>query len=224
MEWEESRRALIGRVAGGLLLAGTAVGFIDPADSSSKLFASLSSQQIVDWAAHHGTGISVNAFAGAVQNSLIAVSVVLLVGLLRGHGIIAAVAYVSAAAFMAIGWVKAGVTWALADLAGQGGNDSGVVALFKLVKAMTFTDGFCFAMALTCLGGLVLLTGLLPAAIAWLSAAVAAVHFLAIPAQLLLTGSVAGVTGPISVVFALLWVVALGLLLLIRPVWRKPAG
>jgi len=125
---------------------------------------------------------------------------------------------------MAIGWVKGGITWALADAAQQSGSDAGVVALFKLLHAMTFTDGFCFAIALSCLSALILRTRLLPPPIAWLGFLVALVHFLAIPAQLLITGTVGGVTGPISVVFALLWLVAMCLVLVVRPVWGARAA
>lgn len=159
-----------------------------------------------------------------LQNSLVAIAVVLVVQLMRGRGVLAAAAYVSVAAFMAIGWLKAGATWALAETAGQGGSDAGVVALFKLVHAMTFTDGFCFAIALGSLSALILLTRLLPAPIAWLGLAVALVHFLALPAQLLLTGTVGGITGPISVVFTLVWLVAMCVLLLAKPVWGPTAN
>src|ERR1700694_6032971 len=222
-EWEEGHRPMIGRVAGVLLLVALTTTFVDPAGTSTKLFGTLSTQQIVDWAARNGPGISVTGFLDGLQNSLVAVAVVLLIRLIRGRGVLAAAAYVSAAAFLAIGWLKAGITWALADTAGQGGSDAGVVALFKLVHAMTFTDGFCFAIALTCVSALILLTRLLPAPIAWLGLVVALVHFVAVPAQLLLTGTVGGITGPISVVFALLWLVAMAVLLLVRPVWGPTA-
>jgi len=198
-EWEDGRRPLIGRLAGVLLLVSLAANFVDPAGTSNKLFATLSTQQIVDWAAHNGSGISVTGFVDGLQNSLLAVAVVLLVRLIRGRGVLAAAAYVSVAAFMAIGWVKAGTTWALADTAEQSGSDAGVVALFKLVHVMTFTDGFCFAIALGCVSALILLT------------------------RLLLTGTVGGITGPISVVFAFSWLVAMAVLLLVRPVWEPTA-
>ena len=223
-EWEEVRRPLIGRLAGVILVVALATTFVDPAGTSTKLFATLSTQQIVDWAAHNGSGISVTGFMDGLQNSLVAVAAVLVIRLIRGRGVLAVAAYVSVAAFMAIGWLKAGVTWALAETAGQGGSDAGVVALFKLDHAMTFTDGFCFAIAVGCVSALILLTRLLPAPIAWLGFVVALVHFLALPAQLLLTGTVGGITGPITVVFALLWLVATCLLLLVKPVWEPKAA
>jgi hypothetical protein len=222
-EWEDGRRPLIGRLAGVLLLVSLAANFVDPAGTSNKLFATLSTQQIVEWAAHNGPGISVTGFVDGLQNSLLTVAVVLLIRLIRGRGVLAAAAYVSMAAFMAIGWVKAGTTWALADTADQSGSDAGVVALFKLVHVMTFTDGFCFAIALGCVSALILLTRLLPAPIAWLGLVVALVHFLALPAQLMLSGTVGGITGPISVVFALSWLVAMGVLLIVRPIWQPTA-
>ena len=78
-------------------------------------------------------------------------------------------------------------------------------------------------LATGCVYALILLTRLLPAPIAWLGLVVALVHFLAVPTQLLLTGTVGGITGPISVVFALSWLVAIAVLMLVRPVW-EPTG
>lgn len=222
--WEESNRPLLGRLAGLLLLVALASGFIDPAQTNSQLFAKLSAGQIVAWAAHNGPGISVTGFLDGLQNSLIAIVLVLLIRLVRGQGVLAAAAYVSAAAFMAIGWVKGGMDWGLAETASQGGSDAGVVALFSLLHAMTFTDGFAFAIAVGCLSALMLVTRLLPAPLAWLGFAVALVHLLALPAQLLLTGSEAGITGPISVVFALAWMVVTCVLLLVKPVWGPKAA
>jgi hypothetical protein len=219
--WEAGHHGLLGRLAGALLLISLAVGFIDPASTSTNLFAKLSSQQIVAWAANNGTGISVTGFIDGLQNSLVAIAIVLLVRLVRGTGALATGAYVSAAAFMAIGWVKAGFVWALVDTAAQGGSDAGVVTLFKADHAFTFTDGFCFAIALTCVSGVILFTRILPWPIAWFGFAVALVHFLAIPAQLVLTGTAWGITGPISVVFALAWIVVVALTLLIKPVWES---
>src|ERR1700730_18208309 len=218
-EWEEAHRPLIGRMAGVLVLIALASCSVAPAATGSKVFANTSTQQIVDWAAHNGPGISFTGFVEGLQNSLLAVAVVLLIRLIRGRAFLAVAGYVSMAAFMAIGWAKAGVVWALAETAAQGGSDAGVVALFKLVHAMTFTDGFCFAIAVSCVSALILLTRLVPAPIAWLGIATALVHFLGVPSQLLLTGTAGGITGPISVVFALAWLLALGVLLLIKPVW-----
>src|SRR5205807_9602991 len=222
-EWEDGRRPLIGRLVGVLLLVSLAASFVDPAGTSTKLFATLSTHQIVDWAAHNGSGISITGFVYGLQNSRLAVALVFLIRLIRGRGILAVGAYVSVAAFMAIGWVKAGTVWALADTAEQSGSDAGVVALFKLVHVMTFTDGFCFAIALGCVSALILRTRLVPALIAWLGFVVALVHFLAVPTQLLLTGTVGGITGPIRVVLALAWLVAVAVLVVVRPIRGRTA-
>jgi hypothetical protein len=219
-EWEDGHRPLIGRLAGMVLLVALISGFVDPAQTNSQLFAKLSAGQIVAWAAHNGPGISLTGFIDGLQNSLITIAVVLLIRLLRGEGLLAAGAYVSAGAFMAIGWMKAGVVWGLAETAVQGGSDAGVAALFNLVHAMTFTDGFCFAIALGCLSALILVTRLLPGALAWLGLAVGLVHLLALPVQLLLSGTEGGITGPISVVFALTWMAVTCVLLLVKPVWE----
>jgi len=223
-EWEDGHRPILGRLAGAVLLVSLASGFIDPAQTNSQLFAKLSSEQIVAWTAHNGPGISLTGFLDGFQNSLLAIVLVLLVRLIRGQGVLAAVAYVASAAFLAIGWMKAGVAWGLADTATQGGSDVGVVALFNLLHATTFTDGFAFAIAVGCVSGLALVTRLLPAPWAWLGFAVAVVHLLALPAQLLLTGTAGGISGPVSVVFALAWMVVTCVLLLVKPVWRPKAA
>src|SRR5436853_6922914 len=109
-EWEDGRRPLIGRLVGVLLLVSLAASFVDPAGTSNKLFATLSTHQIVDWAAHNGSGISVTGFVDGLQNSLLAVAVVLLIRLIRSPGILAAAAYFSVAALMASVRDKLG-TW-----------------------------------------------------------------------------------------------------------------
>jgi hypothetical protein len=95
-----------------------------------------------------------------------------------------------------------------------------VVAKSKVDDALTFMDGFSFAIALTCVSALTLLMRLLPSPVAWLGLAVALVHFFALPAQLLLTGTVWGITGPISVVFALAWGAVVAVTLLTKPQWE----
>src|SRR5438477_6681096 len=123
-EWEDGRRPLIGRLVGVLLLVSLAASFVDPAGTSTKLFATLSTHQIVDWAADNGSGISITGFVYGLQNSLLAVALVLLIRLIRGCGMLAVGAYVSVAAFIAIGWVKAGTTWARAETAHQIAGDA----------------------------------------------------------------------------------------------------
>src|SRR5438105_14872032 len=89
-EWEDGRRPLIGRLVGVLLLVSLAASFVDPAGTSSKLFATLSTHQTVDWAAHNGSGISVTGFVYGLQNSLLAVAVVVMTPPTSGRGILAA--------------------------------------------------------------------------------------------------------------------------------------
>ncbi len=112
-DWEESRRPLIGRLAGGFWLAGLVPGFVDPGGVHNKLFANLSTPQIVDWAAHNQTGISVSAFVGTFQWALWAIAAVLTISLLRGRGIVAAIGYISVASGIATTWVTAVIMFAL---------------------------------------------------------------------------------------------------------------
>ena len=75
-EKELEHRPLIGRLAG---LA--AIAFFIPAlvpGDSSKFFSNLSSPQIVDWAAHNGRAISLQAFGQAFGATVFALFIVLL--------------------------------------------------------------------------------------------------------------------------------------------------
>jgi len=221
MEWEETRRKLIGRLAGVLWVLGVLISFqLDPARVQNKLYGDLSTPQILDWAAHNGTGISVHALVSPFQWTLWAIATVLTISLLRGRGILAVIGYISVASGMAISWVIAGVMFAMAETAQQAGSDAGVVALFKLAHDMTFTDGFALRLAIASISALIVLTRLLPAPLAWLGGLSALYGLVALPLQLLLTGNIYGITGPLSLLFGLPWILAIGVTLMIKPIWE----
>jgi hypothetical protein len=214
---EPEHRPLIGRLAG---LA--AIAFFIPAlvpGDSSKFFSNLSSQQIVDWAAHNGRAISFQAFGQAFGATVFALFIVLLVVHVGARGIPTTLAYISAGAMMAVNWTGASMQFALADAAQRAGSDSGVVALFSLVKTMALSDGYFVAIPAVAVSLLALRSQALPAPICWLGLVVGGYHFVEIPIQLALTGTATGVTGPIGVVIGLLWLLVIGVTLVIKPVW-----
>jgi hypothetical protein len=222
VEWWETRRPLMGRVAGALWVAGLIPGFVDPGHVYDKLFINLSTSQIVDWAAHNGTGISVTAFVGTFQWTLWAIATVLTVSFLRGRGVPAAVGYISVASGMAVSWVAAGSMFALVETAQQAGSDAGVVALFQFAHAMAGTDGLFGAGMVASISILIWSTDLLPAPIAWLGGLNALYHAgTGLAVQLLLTGTIYGITGPLSLLFSIPWFLAIGITLMIRPIWES---
>lgn len=214
---EPERQPLVGRLAG---LA--AIAFFLPAllpSDGSKFFSNLSSQQIVDWAAQNERAISIQAFGQGFGSTVFALFIVLLVVHLRGRGILATLAYISAGAMMAVNWTGASMQFALADAAQRAGSDSGVVALFSLAKTMALSDGYFVAIPAVAVSVIALRSSGLPAPICWLGLVVGGYHFVEIPIQLASTGTATGVTGPIGVVIGLLWLLVIGVTLLIKPVW-----
>lgn len=109
--------------------------------------------------------------------------------------------------------------FALADAAQRAGSDSGVVALFSLAKTMALSDGYFVAIPAVAVSVIGLRSRALPAPICWLGLVVGGYHFVEIPIQLALTGAATGVTGPIGVVIGLLWLLVVGVILVIKPVW-----
>jgi hypothetical protein len=214
---EPEPRQLIGRLAG---LA--AIAFFLPAllpSDGTKFFSNLSSQQIVDWVAQDRRAISIQAFGQGFGSTVFALFIVLLVVHLRGRGILATLAYISAGAMMAVNWTGASVQYALVDAAPRAGSNSSVVTLFSLAKTMALSDGYFVAIAAVAVSVLALRSRSLPAPICWLGVVVGGYHLVETPIQLALTGTATGVTGPIGVVIGLLWLVVVGVTLVIKPVW-----
>jgi len=214
----DRQRTLIGRAA-GLIAIAFFIGPLLLGQIGTRFFTQISSQQIVDWAAQNGRLISIQGFEQGVTSTLFAVFIVLVVVHSRGQGILAPVAYVSAAGFAALNWTGAGIQFALVDAAQRTGSDAGVVALFSLGKMMAVTDGYFFGMAVIAVSVLALNSRALPAPVCWLGLAAGGYHLAETPIQLALTGTAGGVTGPVGVVVGLLWLFSAGLALLIKPLW-----
>ena len=121
---------------------------------------------------------------------------------------------------MAIGWVAAGIYYALADAAGRQQATGGIVALFSLTRSMTYTDGFVTGLAVLALSLLQFRPHALPRPLIWLGVLVGAYHLVSGPIQLAINHSPAGATGPVGVVLFLIWVLAVSAVMLIKPVWN----
>lgn len=217
-EWEERHRALIARLAGVCGLVFVAFTFA-PGSVGGPLFDNnISSQQIVDWVRHNGAGISFSGFTGGLSASVVTIFLILLVRITAGRGVLAVIGVASGASFMAIDWVHAGVFYAMADAGQRGQSEAGVVALFSLAKMITFADGFVIGMAVVAISVLAMLSRTLPRPIVWLGFVMGGYHIVETPIQLALNGRANGVTGPVDVVISLIWVGAVALVLLIKPI------
>jgi hypothetical protein len=215
---EETHRSLVTRVAALAGIAFVAVSFA-PGSLGGPIFSDISSAQIVDWAKHNAGAINLEGFLGGFSASLLAVFVFLLVSGFRGRGLLAMIASGSIAAFLGVDWAHAGVYYALADAGQRGQADAGLVALFSLAKSITFADGFVFGMAVIALSLVAMRSRSLPVPLVWLGLGMGTFHLVETPVQMAINQSAGGVTGPVDVVLTLLWILAVSVVLLIKPVW-----
>lgn len=211
---EHQRR--LGRAAGITALGAAAVFvlsiFLGP---GNVIHGSPDSQTAVAFAASHGTAITLLGFTDGILNTLLGVLIVLLIAIARGDGVLARIAYVCAGAAAAIQWTHAGMLYALADLAHRGGADAGVLALFTLGSTMDDADGIVIPIAMICAGWMLLRSRHVPAALAWLTLAAAAVT----AAVTVLAGVGGPDLGPVSVITGWIWLLGISIPLLIKPVW-----
>jgi hypothetical protein len=181
---------------------------------------SLSTPQIVAWVTRHSGSFSVTGFIAGLSTTVFAIFVLLLVRPARGRGLLVSVAVSAVAAMMAIDWVGAGVYYALTDAAGRQQATSGILALFSLSNSMTYTDGLVAGVAVLALSLMQFGAHALPRPVIWLGALAGADSIVSDPIQLAISRSPAGATQPIGVVLALVWVLAVTVVMLIRPVWN----
>ncbi|MGZ4604298.1 MAG: hypothetical protein ACXV0U_11970, partial [Kineosporiaceae bacterium] len=149
---------------------------------------------------------------------------VALTSLSGARGLAARVVTVALGGMLAVEWIDAAVSFALADASRRAAFDAGVVALFSLAKCLTFADGFAFGLAVLVISAVALRGRTLPAPVCWLGLACGVVHLISLPVQFAIDGRPDGVTGPISVLFVLVWVLSVSLVLVIRPQRTAPAG
>lgn len=216
--WESRHPALLGRLAGVAGAAWVALALVPGSLGGPSYGTSMSTPQIAAWASQHTRSFPVTGFIGGLSASVFALFLLLLVSAARGRGLLKSVVVSSAAAVMAIDWVGTGVYYALADAAGRQQATGGVVALFSLNAAMTYTDGFVAGMAILALSLLQLTPRALPRPLIWLGALTGTYLIVSDPIQLAVSHSPAGATGPIGVVLSLVWVLTVTAVMLIKPV------
>ena len=216
--WEDSRRPLLARLAGLAGIAYVGLAF-SPVGLGGPYYGEISTPQILDWVKHNGGAINLDGFVGALGSTVLALFVLLLISVVGRRGLLATIGWSSMAAFMGVNWVHAGVNYALADAGQRAQADAGIVALFSLAKTLTFADGFVFGMAAIAVCALALRSSSLPWPLAWLGFIVGGTYLVSTPIQLAINQSAGGITGPIGVVLGLLWILAVAVVLLIKPVW-----
>lgn len=215
--WEERHPALLARLAGlgGVLFV---VATLLPGSLGGPFFDdTLTTPGLLSWVRGNVDGLAAQGFLSAVTSTLAVLVLVGYLSIARGRGLAARIATVSLGGMLAIEWVDAGVSFALADSARRASSDAGVVALFSLAKSMTFADGFAFGLAVVVISTLALRARTLPAPVCWLGLVTGVVHLVSLPVQLAINSRPDGVTGPISVVFVLVWFLAVSIVLLVRP-------
>lgn len=216
--WESRHPALLGRLAGAAGAAYVILALVPGSLGGPAYGTSMSTPQITAWVSQHTRSFPVTGFIGGLSASVLAVFVLLLVSAARGRGLLKSVVVSSVAAFMAIDWVGTGVYYALADAAGRQQATGGVVALFSLVRSMTYTDGFVAGLAILALSLLQITPHALPRPLIWLGVLTGAYLMVNGPIQLAISHSPAGATGPISVALSLVWVLAVTAVMLVKPV------
>jgi hypothetical protein len=206
---------LVSRIAGvgGLVLVLLSFFGMD----DGPFFSKAENTEIIAWVYHHPNALYIEGLRTWLTMIMIAGFIGTLVWRTRRVGVVTTIVYGFLAANLAVDMVWSGVYYALAKAGQMGAPGVSILSLFALAQEMTFTDGIWFGIALLAVSGLAARTRTLPRPIAWVGVVCAIVHLLAVPAQVLATGTVEGVTGPISVIVFMLWLLATALTLLIRP-------
>jgi hypothetical protein len=204
----------LNRLTGLLGLVFIATAFVT---LGGEFFSDDTNQQIVAWVRAHPTAIAVNGLQIGVQMCMMAALLGRLVWLSGDRGALRTVALGAIVADVGVAWVEVGMYFGLADAGQRGGGDGSVMALFSLVRQMTFADGFLFGASALAASVLCLRASVLPRTVAWLGVLLGAVKLVELPAQLIATGTPDGVTGPIGTLLLLVWVLATSVTLLVRP-------
>lgn len=202
------------RIAGVIGLALLALVLVQ---TGGPFFTAASRAEIAGWVRRHPTALYVEGLRTWLMILLVAGLMATLLWRTGRRGLAVPVVYGFLAADIAVDMVWAGSYYGLARAGQMHASDGGLVTLFAVVQELTFTDGICFGAALLVVSLLALRTRTLPRPIAWLGVVCAAVHLLGVPVQLALTGTVEGVTGPLSAATFTFWLLATTITLLAGP-------
>ena len=175
-------------------------------------FSDAPASDVLAWIGPNGQLISLSIFlTGLVTTLLYGGLIVLLVNLTRARGILPVLVYLGLTITVVTTWTQAGMLYARVDLAARGGADAGVQALFTLGKTMQFTDGIGITLVFGGASVMALRAGVLPPWLAWYGVIVAVFFIISDPLRIF------GLGGPVGVLLAFAWILAVGVTLLARP-------
>jgi hypothetical protein len=218
---ESNRRSLLGRLAGtaGVVMVLGSFLPVVGAGGAGPFYSGFSAEQIVTWVRQNAVALNVHGFAIGLSLTVFALFIVLLVAVTAGRGLLAVVAYLSAGAAVATDWAASGVYFALADAGQHSAPDAAVIGLFSLAKMMGASDGVEIGLAVAAVSVLALRSRTLPLPLAWLGLAAAAYLIFEAPVQIAISQSAVGRLAGVGGVLFLLWMLAVAIVLLIKPVW-----
>jgi hypothetical protein len=215
--WEETHRPLLARITGAVGILLVVAMFLPGSLGGPQFDDTLTTPRLLSWVKSNIDSLPVQGFISALTSTVMVLFLLALATLSRTRGLATRLVTVALGGMLAVEWIDAAVSFALADAARRASSDSGTVALFSLSKTMTFADGFGFGLAVLVISLAALRSRALAAPVAWLGVVCGVVHLVGLPVQFALNSRPDGATGPISVVVLLVWVLAVSLVLVIRP-------
>jgi hypothetical protein len=224
--WSETKASRSAAIVGVLVFLGTLLYFtaitppLGPPEPSS--------QQIVTWT-HAHEQLLLLQFVPAYTALIYAVFIGLLVQLTRGSGLLANLAWLAMGANFTIALVTFGLYFGLWSYVQRGGSDDGVVVLRSIASLFTHGQLIPLGVAIGGVGLLGLRSRVWPLWLSWLCLVVGLEHLLspivfgAAP-SFSTTGhqmTLGGFARLADIVLEYLWLLAVTLVLAIRPVRRR---
>ena len=191
---------------------------------NDPMFTDATNAEIVRWVHHHATGIYVQGFVEALCMLLNAALLGILLWRAGVRGWARQLGWMMIGVSLAIDMVSTAGLYTLAKLGHRGAPDGVLLGTFSFVEQITFTDGITWGVVIMVVVLASRRARTLPRPVVWLGLLAVAVHLLGVPVQLVLNGTVEGVTGPLSMVTFLLWTLTVSLGLLVRPQPLSPAA
>jgi hypothetical protein len=185
--------------------------------NNPPFYGDASNGRMLRWVEGHPTALYVEGARTAYMMIVMVAFLAALMWLTGVTGVLRSAVWALLGASMAIDMVWSGVYDALAYAAEHHIGDSGVLAMATLTEQLTFTDGVLWGVAVLVISVVALRGRSLPAPLAWLGVVTAVVKVVGPAAQVALTGTSEGVTGPVGTVLLVFWLLAVSLTLLVRP-------
>lgn len=214
---DHDNEATLGRASRSAGLVGLVFLVLAVLSNNPPFYSDASNARMLHWVQAHPTALYVEGVRTAVMMVLMVGFLAVLMWRTGLRDPLRSGVWALLGASMAIDMVWAGVYYALAYSGQHEIGDTGVLTLATLAEQMTFTDGFLWGIAVLVVAIAALRARTLPAPVAWLGVVTAVVHVVGVPVQVAWTHDTEGLSGPLSAVTLLFWVLAVSLTLIIRP-------